>query len=369
MAKQRQFFAGGNTAHGFYSLFHYIPGEYTDHLVILKGGPGTGKSSLMKKIAQAMVEKGHDIELFYCSSDQHSLDGLSVPALGLAMVDGTAPHTADPKLPGAYDEIINLGSCWDPLLLRRHKSEIAGLFAQNSSYFIQAYQYLKEASAVMEKLRYLMAGAMDYRDLTEMSRNLLGELAETLPPMTGQSRERHLFAGALTPGGHINFYPSILQDVSKLYLLTGDPGSGKSYLLQQIFNAVIRSGHDVEAYHCAFDPQRLDAVVIPGTATAFVKATHPHSFTIPVSVKDYHTVAVSRYTRADLLRQTSVERSDCQERFWHLLDRAAEFICKAKQNHDQLEDYYIKAMDFRKVEKIKEQLLETCDKRSVPLSP
>jgi Cdc6-like AAA superfamily ATPase len=356
--KKKQFFAGGNTAYGFHSFFHYIPGNRCTKLLIIKGGPGTGKSSLMKKIAKVLTDEGCDTEFYHCSSDHESLDGISVPSLGFAMVDGTAPHVIDPRLPGVLDEIINLGSCWDSLLLHQHKNEITQLIHQNSSYFIQAYQYLKEAYTAMEKYRYLMANAMDYRGVTEMSTLLLSDLVPSLPSPEKEPVERHLFAGALSPGGLVNFYPSILQDISKLYLLTGDPGSGKSYLLQQVFNTATRSGQHVEAYHCAFDAQRLDAVVIPAAATAYVKATYPHSFTIPPSVKEHHTVAVSRYSRAAALKNTASERSECHDRFWQLVSKGLEFIRKAKHNHDELEQHYIRAMDFSKVDKIREEILE-----------
>ena len=85
------YFAGGNTAQGFYSLFRYIPGSETKRLLIIKGGPGTGKSTLLKRLQAKALAAGLKTELFYCSSDPASLDGLSVPALGFAAVDGTAP--------------------------------------------------------------------------------------------------------------------------------------------------------------------------------------------------------------------------------------------------------------------------------------
>ena len=47
-----EYFPGANTPEGFYSYYSDIlkPDE-TEHKIILKGGPGTGKSSLMKKTA------------------------------------------------------------------------------------------------------------------------------------------------------------------------------------------------------------------------------------------------------------------------------------------------------------------------------
>ncbi|MCL5982743.1 MAG: hypothetical protein M1571_09600 [Firmicutes bacterium] len=369
----RHFFAGGNTVSGFHSLFDYIADlEQCNWRLIIKGGPGTGKSTLMKKIGALMAERGFYTELFFCSSDNESLDGLSVPSLGLVMVDGTAPHTIDASLPGARDEIINLGDCWDTEALRRHRREIAELIRQNSGLFVQAYQYLKEASVVLEKTRYLMAEAIDYAGLSKMTNGLLTETVAALPPAEGVPHERRLFAGAISPQGLVNFYPSILQDISSFYLLTGDAGAGKSFLLDQIRHTALQAGHSVEVYHCAFDPRRIDAVVIPASKTAFLKATYPHSFTVSPAkaVHTQTTVALSRCARVHVLRNTAAERAECHDRFWPLVGKAVEMLRRAKRIHDQLEAYYIQAMDFDEVAQkqaaiISKVLCSTTPERSV----
>lgn len=357
----KKFFAGGNTVNGFYSLFHYIPRPEDTRLVVIKGGPGTGKSTLMKQIGRQAVETGLDVELFYCSSDNESLDGVAIPALGFAMVDGTAPHVIDPRIPGAYDEIVNLGDNWDTNLLRSNREAIAALISQNGGYFAQAYHYLKEAGIVMEKMRYLMAQAMDFSALGQITHGLLTDLAEALPKGGGPPRQRHLFAGAITPAGLVNEYPSILQGIDRFYLLAGDPGSGKSTLLRQIYETVLRAGHDVDVYRCAFDPERFDAVVIPVLNTAFVKVTYPHSFNVAPTqpVREQVMLSLSRYTRPASLRATAAERVENQERFWYLIGKAVEMIRASKRNHDQLEEYYIRAMDFARVGKVRDQLAES----------
>jgi DNA replication protein DnaC len=65
------FYPGGNTARGFYSLFESSL-QGLDRLFILKGGPGTGKSSLMKSVGKDMVVKGFDIQFLHCSSDEEA---------------------------------------------------------------------------------------------------------------------------------------------------------------------------------------------------------------------------------------------------------------------------------------------------------
>lgn len=109
VGKVRRVFPGGNTYKGFYSYYDYIlKQEDAKKIMVLKGGPGVGKSSFMKKLGAAIVKKGYDIEYHHCSSDNNSIDGLVIPDIGVALMDGTAPHVVDPKNPGAVDEITHL---------------------------------------------------------------------------------------------------------------------------------------------------------------------------------------------------------------------------------------------------------------------
>jgi len=94
--KVRNMFAGGNTSKGFFSLFSYIINwDEARRVFILKGGPGVGKSTFMKKTAVKMLEHGYDTEYFHCSSDNESLDAVAFPDIGVALIDGTAPHAVD----------------------------------------------------------------------------------------------------------------------------------------------------------------------------------------------------------------------------------------------------------------------------------
>ena len=90
------FYLGANSPTGFYSShMNQVPEtspEQAETIYILKGGPGCGKSSLMRRVAQAMEEKGASVEYIACSGDPDSLDAVVFPALNTAIVDGTAPH-------------------------------------------------------------------------------------------------------------------------------------------------------------------------------------------------------------------------------------------------------------------------------------
>ena len=88
-----QYFLGANSPTGFYSLYdHLLPPEEARAIYILKGGPGCGKSTLMRKIGAWAQETGLDTEYIVCSGDPDSLDAIILTTLSVALVDGTAPN-------------------------------------------------------------------------------------------------------------------------------------------------------------------------------------------------------------------------------------------------------------------------------------
>lgn len=126
MTNSTHFFLGANSGRGFQSLFPQFcaPEQYHD-LLVLKGGPGAGKSTMMKTIGAAMEEEeGEAVEYLYCSGDPTSLDGVHFPRLRTAIVDGTAPHVVEPRYPAAVERYVDLGVCYDVAAAKAHREEI-----------------------------------------------------------------------------------------------------------------------------------------------------------------------------------------------------------------------------------------------------
>ena len=70
MQTMTEYFLGGNTAQGFYSLYDsFCPPRGGMFLWVIKGGPGCGKSTFMKTIAAAAEEAGLVAERVRCSGD------------------------------------------------------------------------------------------------------------------------------------------------------------------------------------------------------------------------------------------------------------------------------------------------------------
>ena len=143
MEHTTQYFLGGNTAEGFYSLYGgFCPPEHGDFLWVIKGGPGCGKSSFMRRIGAAMEQDGLEVEYVLCSGDPDSLDGVYIPALRTGYVDGTAPHVQEAAYPGAAGLYLDLGQFYDRAALQKKRDEILALNAQYKTLYHEAYRLL-----------------------------------------------------------------------------------------------------------------------------------------------------------------------------------------------------------------------------------
>ena len=137
-APKKSYFAAANGFSGFRSYFNEIfnTKNYT-RVFIIKGGPGTGKSTLMKRLINDFRKSATEIHAIYCSSDPSSLDGvvLEFGKIRLAFLDGTAPHATDTVYPGAVDELVNLGEFWNEEKLISARSEIIEISEAKKNHY------------------------------------------------------------------------------------------------------------------------------------------------------------------------------------------------------------------------------------------
>ncbi|MBS3873590.1 MAG: hypothetical protein KGZ92_01390 [Firmicutes bacterium] len=350
----RHFFPGGNTPSGFFSFYDYVGGGHNTKTFVLKGGPGSGKSSFMKRIAAELQYEISETEFHHCSADYHSLDGISFPAYGISVLDGTSPHVVDPKLPGVVDEIINLGEYWHTPSLRKHRDNITGITTEISRSFRKAYSFLRVARNYYDDYQsyFVDTGAINIARLNEVAATIQAEHFPQRVFVQG-SRERHLFATALTPIGPINFLPSVTANCNRHVVLLGEPGTGAEYVVDLLRRRALCSGLTVESYHCVMRPDVVEHLVIPQLSLAIVTSREAHSYQAP---SGGHEVlgAVVESTRLAALR-ADMAYVDAESK--RALAQAIAFLARAKALHDELETYYVPHMDFSQVDARREQVL------------
>ncbi|MGB9826861.1 MAG: PRK06851 family protein, partial [Desulfofundulus sp.] len=336
--------------------YDYIIEPDATRIFVIKGGPGVGKSTFMRKIGEEMLERGYDVEFHCCSSDNGSLDGVVIPAIRVALLDGTAPHVVDPKNPGAVDEIVHLGDHWNEEGLRAHKKEILALNQEIARLFKRAYSYLAAAHLFLEEVRnhYRETGAFNAGVFDKLALDLTHEIFAGQTRQTENPRARHLFATAITPDGTVSYLDTIVGHLKKRYIINGDDGTGKTTLVRRIMDAALMRGFDVEAYHCALDPSRIEHLVISGLDLAVVNSVEPHYYKPQNGDVVVDTMTCVRPVSEPLWQ---AERDTAREMYRRCMEEAVEFINRAKKVHDEMEAYYIPNMNFHDIEARRQKVL------------
>lgn len=356
MAKIRNFYPGGNTCYGFYSFYDYMASPEVERKIILKGGPGVGKSSFMKKMGEDFLSQGYDIEYHWCSSDNESLDGIVIGKQQVCILDGTAPHVVDPRYPGAVDEIINLGNYWQQKLLQKNRSEIIELTSKVSICFERAYMRLRENKiAVSEWESYYR----EARDEDAVNRNILALTGDFLSGLTGGKQKiRHLFSAAITPGGLVSKIDSLIESDYSLFAVQGNPGSGVKELFDYVEQTVNLTEVQAEVYHNPFDPENIDIIILPQSKSVLIDISG-HLFNYAALLPD---IKHRRFLDFDqLLNKLIIDTyekniASARKRFETGIKDAVNFIRQAKAHHDQLESYYIPTMNFDAMEAMRQNL-------------
>lgn len=359
--KVKMVFPGGNTCLGFYSFYDNIIDDNAAHIFVLKGGPGVGKSTFMKRIGADLLELGFDLEYHWCSSDSESLDAVVVPALNVALLDGTAPHVVDPRYPGAVDEIVNLGEYWDQAKLKTCKQEIIALSKKVRRHFASAYRSLRMARVARDEEECFREEGVKFQEFHHLVGNLFRQIfGQEIAWGKGTPRERHLFAWALTPQGIVHHLPTVLCNITSLYVIQGDPGSGKESIFLELAGFAYRSGAAVEVYHCAFNPALIDLIVLPDRQTAVLNLFPELSFdpaTLP-DLKNHEITDCNTCLDATVLKDYEKEMSEARELFRGCFDRAMHYLQEESRVHGEMERYYLEAMDFEGVERKRQEVLD-----------
>ena len=329
------YFAGGNTAQGFFSCFQDIlPAAERKRLYCIKGGPGVGKSTLMKRAAQAAEAKGHAVEYFHCSSDPDSLDGVCFPQLGIALVDGTAPHIQDPVIPGARDTLLSLGDFLDEEALTPHTGEIAALQKEISAKFRRCYRYL---AAAQEVLKAAPAGAENEARAVGVAQ----EWGKSLPLRGGKGTVRRFFGAAFTPKGRVEITDFSLFE-RRLALDCPFGAHADAWLLEATRQAVQR-GLDVVQLLDPLSPKHVAHVLIP-----------QHGIALCTGRRTVHSEGewLDKEAVFDECAGSEKEQSFDGNAFELLCERAFEQLRAAKSLHDELERFYVKHMDFARWQEV-----------------
>jgi len=350
-------FFGCNSAEGFHTFFNFLPDLDNAKMIIVKGGPGTGKSTFINRIGETFAEQGYELEYQHCSLDPESYDAVTIPEIRSVVVAATGHHVFDPRNPGAVDEILNLGEYWDIDGIRQHREEIIAVNAASERKFHKVYRQLKAARLLLGNAESVSAAALKPRQLHAMEQAIC-DLLPAANPDAGYGAERHCFISSITPLGEVHLAASLLRANTRVVGLVGEPGSGRSELLKQVGRQAQLRGLTVEYYHKPIDPSVLEHVHIPDAELLLTVQ--------PELMPEDNLMAVYQLIEcaAGWIKKEMDEISAAKSRYLEILEDAVASLLDAKNTHSALEQYYVPHMDFSGVDRRREAVEETLKQHS-----
>ena len=331
------FFPGSNTCRGFHGFFpELMTDDEMQRVLILKGGPGVGKSTLMKRIGAAWEKQGRQVIYYWCSGDPDSLD--AVISGGRMVMDGTAPHVTDPILPGAADGILNLGECLSDRTMAAHRSEVIALQRDMRLCYARAFRYLTGAEAALSDMQAVYQLAVDEGALI----NLRMETQEFLSEGAKPGRTRHAYAQAVTCKGIVQHLESLEKgDMLCLDLPLGFDADAIFRPLKM--NLQFRGAACMALMHPLNGKKHAHVMTDTRAVAGFVQSGQPVR-TLPFN--------------EDILRREHDALSFSRAAYNLLLHQATSSLQQAKEKHDVLERIYADAMDYRHLDDLQESAVE-----------
>lgn len=329
----RGYFAAANGYTGFRSYFDEIfaPEKFA-RIFILKGGPGTGKSTLMQKFATHFFEKGVEVDAILCSSDSDSLDGVILHgAQQVAVLDGTSPHVRDTLVPGAVDELVDLGSGWNTAMLTQRREEILLLQEQKKRQYQSAYESLNIAGHIYLKAQKGIRAKFDTSRAREVAKRLAADA-----PVKGPRGTRLFEAFSRNGMERMERF-----EATPPVFVRGEYETG-ALLLSLLSRELSRRGAAFIRYPSPLLESKTDGILLGGQlylVSEDVGELNAEELLQPLSTAEH-----AEYAALCLLH----------DRF---TSRAAQAMARAAAQHAALEEIYREAMDFSQNEATLQRLI------------
>ncbi|MDR1692861.1 MAG: hypothetical protein LBR72_05830 [Oscillospiraceae bacterium] len=333
-----QFFLGANTPQGFVSYYNkWLNYNRLNRLFIIKGAPGNGKSSFMKRIAAKLEDQEREVIL--CSGDTSAWDGVYFSNLGVAFADGTPPHAMEPRYPLAVEMYLPLTQFVDDAAISRERK--TAIFLQDSlrEDYARLYRVLGAVKSLQDEQKALIT---DLDALEVLRRRTRGIIRREIKKGSGNGALRRRFLSAFSPDGAETLWDTVSLLADRVYELQ-DSYRQAHAVLSPVCTAALEAGSEVIACYDPFAPTTRPAhLILPEARLAFVSAP-PKT---PYPAEPFRRIRLDAAIPQPLLKSHRLRLRFLKKTENALLDDVNGILAGIAERHRQLEDLYNPHVDF-----------------------
>jgi len=263
-------------------------------------------------------------------------------------MDATAPHSRDPQIPALTDAIIDFAQFLDKDKLKGHKATIENLLHDKKVLLDKAMGYFAAAGKAYVAEKTAAQAALKTYELESLADKFFCRGDRPRLPWCN----RRLFLTAVTPEGLISLAENAFDDCY-VYALHTEEQIGTNRFLASIQQAANTNGISTESFHCPLDPTQIEYLHLPSQKKAFVSTGSIFGYNGKIDERIDLSSCINRsmFNRIKM----DIERDD--EILNALLEQTVDSLCAAKSLHSEVEEIYIRAMDFAHVDEMTENFV------------
>ena len=172
-----------------------------------------------------------------------------------------------------------------------------------------------------------------------------------------RAEERHRFLGGLTPQGAVDYIDNLTAEVNKRYFIKGRPGTGKSTIMKKIASASLKRGFNTEIYHCGFDPESLDMLIMRELGIAIFDSTAPHEY-FPTRESDEIVDVYNEAVKPETDDKNQAELNEIQVRYQSFVSAGKAYLINASALNGEILNYHLSLTDNECLDEFIEKIID-----------
>jgi hypothetical protein len=230
-----KYFLGTYTPYGYYTVFDSLisqPGFFT---YILKGDQSASK------LIETVTNDKSPSEVYYCSAQPDCLDAAVFSDKHIILADSINPHIFEPTVPGACQQIVNIGEMWDVISLKSRRSELEELHGGYKNCMEAVSRSLKALGSITADSFKIGKAALLVDKLDAFIERFTHKMIPKRNDNDKKGEIRYRQICAVTADGFSVLIPTEAKEV---FILSDDYFAGTDYLLKELKKIAESRGYD-----------------------------------------------------------------------------------------------------------------------------
>ncbi|MGM8214929.1 hypothetical protein ACLIA0_05060 [Bacillaceae bacterium W0354] len=346
---KRPYFLGGITARGFVYFYDNLISKM-DHILYLDGGMTSINQSVFKTVLDYYSDS-YEVECVHNHVEPDQLEAVIFPELSVAIIDrakvGPQSVLTFPKL---IEDVFYIGEGYDYEHLRKNKKELTQLQKKIDQYYNKTKGHFESALNIHHQVEQTYFQYMNIDKANNETEKLIESFFKN-SYLNKPSRAVHRYLGAATSEGPQDFILDLTDDLDRRIFIKGRSGTGKSTMLKRLVKEAEHRGFDLEIYHCGFDPDSLDMVVLREIGLAIFDATAPHEHN-PMKTSDEIFDSYELFVEGNPDSKEKDKITDLEANYKQKMKNATKELNHIRTLQREFETIYQQAMDEKFMDRI-----------------